>query len=70
MPAAGGVDQYQRWLNGELDEPDLEDRRQWILEHLPELRGVDLMCWCEDWGGIGEPPKGCHSEVLLEMANK
>jgi hypothetical protein len=28
-----------------------------------ELRGKNLMCWCE----LGTP---CHADVLLEVANK
>lgn len=35
---------------------------RWIAEHLEELRGHDLACWCEP----GEP---CHADVLLEVAN-
>lgn len=38
-------------------------RRKWILNHLDELRGKDLACWCKP----GEP---CHADVLLRMANK
>jgi hypothetical protein len=28
---------------------------------MPELRGMDLICWC-----VREP---CHAEVLRELAN-
>lgn len=44
--------------------------RTWILNdfygrtlfnHLEELRGKDLVCWCA--------PLPCHADVLLELAN-
>jgi hypothetical protein len=38
------------------------DRHRWINEHLHELRGKDLACWCPD----GVP---CHGDVLLKLAN-
>jgi hypothetical protein len=31
-------------------------------EHLPELRGKDLACWCR-------PDVPCHADVLLKYAN-
>ena len=55
---------------GVRGEPELEERRQRILDHLPLLRGKDLACWCEDWDGTGDPPQGCHAEVLLELAKR
>jgi len=35
----------------------------WIAEHLDELRGKNLACWCKK----GKP---CHADVLLEFANR
>ncbi|MEE8466585.1 MAG: DUF4326 domain-containing protein [Dehalococcoidia bacterium] len=69
MPAAWGVERFRAWLSGEYSECGFETRRQWILEHLTELRGLDLACWCVDWDGTGEAPNVCHAEVLLELAN-
>ena len=43
---------YERWLHDE--RPDL-------MVALPELRGVDLVCWCA--------PKRCHGDVLVRLAN-
>lgn len=40
-----------------------EKERQILLERLPELRGKDLCCFCEEG-------KYCHADVLLELANK
>ena len=36
--------------------------RQYLLDHVEELRGHDLACWCP----LGQP---CHADVLLEIAN-
>jgi hypothetical protein len=38
------------------------DRRNFILNRLSDLRGKDLMCFCEE----GTP---CHGDVLLRLAN-
>lgn len=34
-----------------------------MAEHLDELRGHDLACWCP----LDQP---CHADVLLELANR
>lgn len=60
---------YRTWLLG--DDPGDSDRywvgqraydRRWIREHLPELAGRTLVCWCDDQGP-------CHADVLIELAN-
>lgn len=33
----------------------------YLLNHLHELRGKDLVCWCA--------PEACHGDVLLKLAN-
>ena len=33
----------------------------YLMEHLPELKGKILGCWCS--------PKPCHGEVLARLAN-
>jgi len=55
---------FRQWLKGTnpSPRPDLEDRRQWILNNIADLRGKNLACWCKP----GEP---CHADVLLELAN-
>jgi len=63
------VQWYRRWLlDGEWAAglPHLAQSRAWILEHLHELAGKDLLCWCPlpadgetDW---------CHARVLLDLA--
>lgn len=37
-------------------------RPDWMREHLSELRGKNLACWCK-------PGAPCHADVLLELAN-
>lgn len=64
------VDEYEAWLTKSISPNsehlgrwhELEEQRQWILDHLHELRGHDLACWCKP----GEP---CHADILLELAN-
>lgn len=44
----------------------LKDQHAWFNhanEHMSELRGKNLACWCK----AGEP---CHADVLLEIANR
>lgn len=41
------IDAHWKWLIGE-DYTDIEqERRQWILDHIEELRGKTLGCWCD-----------------------
>lgn len=40
----------------------VEASLQWIREHIGELRGKNLACWCR----TGNP---CHADVLLRLAN-
>lgn len=35
---------------------------KWLLNHIDELKGKVLGCWCS--------PKSCHGDVLSELANK
>ncbi len=37
--------------------------RRWVREHLPDLRGKTLACWCK-------PDEPCHADVLLELVNQ
>lgn len=64
---------YRDWLNGDMgltSEGDgttwSRERRDWILEHIGELAGKDLACWCP----IPEPgqPDHCHATVLIRKA--
>ena len=53
---------FENWLGGQPDIILFSEKRRWILDHLEELRGKNLACWCKP----GEP---CHADVLLELAN-
>lgn len=41
----------------------LDQRREKILKRLPELRGLDLACYCG-------PTAECHADVLIDLANR
>ncbi len=48
------VSSYKEWiLNGD---------GRWLLEHLHELEGKTLGCWCA--------PKKCHGDALIEIINE
>lgn len=53
---AGGVVEMYRYS---LEENETEWAK-WINEHLDELRGRDLVCWCP----LDQP---CHADVLIEL---
>jgi hypothetical protein len=45
--------------------PSVEEQRthlKFVREHIEELRGHDLACWC----GLAKP---CHRNTLLQIAN-
>ena len=48
------IESYRKYI--------LEGEGKWLLEHLHELKGKTLGCWCH--------PKSCHGDILLELANK
>ena len=57
------VQLFARWLYLDHDLVIYErDRHAWMLEHLPDLTGKDLACWCR-------PEQSCHGSVLLIVAN-
>ncbi|HVX20909.1 MAG TPA: DUF4326 domain-containing protein [Acidimicrobiales bacterium] len=60
------VDVFRWWL---IDGPGGpwwfdagRDRHTWMRDHLEDLRGHDLACWCP----LDQP---CHADVLLEVVN-
>ena len=63
-PGKTGTD-YRDWLEGRVAYGNLgRDQwpRQYVLDHVHELRGKDLMCWCREGAD-------CHADVLLRLAN-
>ena len=60
------VEAFEGWINGNCPADgtgEYAKERQWILEHIHELCGKDLCCWCK-------PDDPCHADILLELANK
>lgn len=68
------AEQFERWLQRWYDwdpvdlvrsmtDAELFERRAWIIENLPKLRGRQLLCWC----GLSAV---CHADVLAELANR
>lgn len=52
------VIKYNLWLKGNF--PTVEPtRRTWILDHLEELKGKTLGCFCK--------PLACHGDVLIDL---
>ena len=56
------VGAFRLWLTIDGVTAGIPERKQWMLEHLHELRGKNLACWCKK----GTP---CHADVLMELAN-
>lgn len=59
------VDKFSRWLgtgnnNGNPDATN--ERRQWILYHIPDLEGHQLGCFCK--------PNACHGDTLVAILNE
>lgn len=48
------IESYREWVeNGE---------GHYIIEHLHELKGKNLVCWCD--------PLPCHAHILMELIEK
>jgi hypothetical protein len=67
---ADAVRRFRAWLLG--DDTGDQDRywvagraydRRWMREHLVDLAGRDLVCWCP-------PGQPCHADVLIELASR
>lgn len=39
------------------------DYRAFVCEHISELRGKNLACWCG-------PDETCHADILIDLANQ
>ena len=59
------VPKFEQWLRtgANFGCPDATDaRRAWILDHLADLRGQTLGCFCK--------PAACHGDVLARLAQE
>jgi hypothetical protein len=66
---------HRNWLTGVMTDGIIQaryppliakhliSRRQYVMASLPELRGVNLACWCP-------LTQACHADLLLELANR
>jgi hypothetical protein len=56
----------ERWILNKHEEVHKigirEYSNKWVMEHIKELKGKDLACWCA--------PKQCHGDTLIILANK
>jgi hypothetical protein len=69
------VRSHRLWLTGALTDEQIQAqypalvakhliaRRRRVLASLPQLRGVNLACWCS-------PVRPCHVDLLLKLANE
>lgn len=59
---AEAIAAYREWLTG-VNYAEVEpERRRWILQQLPRLRGKTLGCFCR--------PAACHGDVLVELLER
>ncbi len=56
------VGAFRIWLTTDGVTAGIPERKQWMLDHLHELKGKNLACWCK----AGTP---CHAAVLMDLAN-
>ena len=61
--AEKNVELFRLWITGEGMHGVLPQKREAILQQLPELRGKKLACFCSL-----ECP--CHGDILCELANR
>lgn len=53
---------FQLWINGTAWQHVEPERRQWILDHLHELKDKKIGCFCS--------PLSCHGDVYVEMTRE
>lgn len=58
---------FHSWIRGEFFVREFDSQRDWIIEHIEELTGRDLACWCPLDTDDGYYQ--CHADALLELAN-
>lgn len=59
------ISKMDQWLKtGQIfgNKNATPERRQWILDHVHELKDETLGCWCN------YPEEDCHGRILLELA--
>ena len=59
------IEKYRRFVagTGSTAREDVFASRQFVAEHIADLKGKNLACWC--------PMDGpCHAIILLDLANR
>jgi hypothetical protein len=68
MTRASAFDSFKRLLGGYVNvscglKPGIQESyHAFVSQHIRELRGKNLACWCS----LDQP---CHADVLLALAN-
>jgi hypothetical protein len=63
LAQVGVMGNYSAWLGGYIRVLELDNNLEWIQDHIHELRGKNLACWCP----LDQP---CHADILLRLANE
>ena len=53
------IDNFEEWIRGNNFHDVEPEKRKWILKHLKDLVGKDLVCWCF--------PNRCHGEIYIKL---
>lgn len=51
------IARFEGWLYGDSDQDVEPERRKWVVQHLMDLEGKVLACYCS--------PKSCHGDVIV-----
>lgn len=58
------IEKFRAWV-----ETGGDARAGWIRDHVGELHGKTLGCWCAPPGGVtAADPLVCHGQILARMA--
>jgi hypothetical protein len=55
------IQAFKEWLDGSNHKDVEPERRQWVIDHLNDLKGKTLGCYCA--------PLPCHAQILACAAN-
>lgn len=59
---AEAVTAFRTWLIVDGCHANMPEKKKWILDNLPKLKGKNLACYCKQG-------TACHADVLIELAN-
>lgn len=58
----GAVQAFEAWLLGSEHQEVEPARRQWVLDHIGELRDKVLVCFCH--------PALCHGDIYAKLLDR